>query len=181
MITFGKFPIPYLGKGDADFNLVPVDYIVDATCYLTHSQIGENKVYHLTDPRPYNAREAYRLICEELLGKKPFYTIPSFLVSGLLSIPAFRWWVMVEKETIQYTHLKTQYDCSQAVKDLQASGVRCPELADYIKAAVRFYKQHRNDPDKVILVDRARKKDGTSRQIAGYRGHHWDDERAYPG
>lgn len=173
---FARFPIPYVGKGDVDFNLVPVDYVVNAACYLAQSPKGENHVYHLTDPRPYKARDAFQLICSELIGKKPSFTLPLPVVSELLSIPAFRRWVMVEKETLEYFQLKAQYDCTQAAADLAGSGFECPDLADYIKVAVQFYKDHKNDPNKMILVDRGGKRRGMGGQKSGYRGHHWDSE-----
>lgn len=56
---FAKLPTPYLGKGEGEFNLVPVDYIVSATCFLAIDPRGGNKVYHLTDPNPYKARDVY--------------------------------------------------------------------------------------------------------------------------
>jgi thioester reductase-like protein len=173
---FAKWPIPYVGKGEALFNLVPVDYVVDATCYLAQHPKGEDKVYHLTDPRPYQAKDAYRMICEALIGKKPSYTLPSTLVYGLLSIPMFRRWVMVEKESIEYLHLKAEYDCTQALNDLEGSGVKCPDFSDYIKVAVEFYKQHRHDPEKMILVDQRDKKN-VGGEKSGYQGHHWDTGR----
>ncbi|SEN19360.1 SDR family oxidoreductase [Lihuaxuella thermophila] len=169
---FAKWPIPYVGKGEVPFNVVPVDYVVEATCYLAQHPAGENKVYHLTDPRPYLAKDAYRMICEALIGKKPSFTLPLTLVHGLLSIPAFRRWVMVEKESIEYFRLKADYDCTQTLKDLEGSGIACPDFKDYYRVAVHFYKQHRLDPEKMILVDQARNKNSVGAR-SGYRGHHW--------
>ncbi|MED0666820.1 SDR family oxidoreductase [Pseudobacillus badius] len=149
---FARLPIPYLGKGEGPFNLVPVDYIVEAACFLAMDPIGENKVYHLTDPEPYQAKEVYRLICEALTGKAPRYTVSPSAVASLLAVPAFRRWVMVEKETINYFLLETEYDCSQTLKDLQGTGITCPDFADYISMAVRFYKEHRQDHNKTIQI-----------------------------
>jgi hypothetical protein len=133
----------------------------------------------LTDPYPYKARDAFQLICTELIGKKPSYTVPLSVVSALLSIPAFRRWVRVEKETLEYFRLKAQYDCSQAAADLAGSGFECPNLADYIKVAVQFFKQHKDDPDKMILVDRGGKQRDLGGKKSGYTGHHWDTERNF--
>ncbi|CAM3024196.1 SDR family oxidoreductase [Paenibacillus sediminis] len=149
---FAAFPIPYVGKGEATLNLVPVDYIVNATSYLAHAEVAENKVYHLTDPSPYPVREAYALICRNLIGKEPSWTVPASFISSALSIPSFRRWTSVEKETIAYFNHPADYDTTQAAKDLEGSGVSCPDFADYIQIAVSFYKEHRHDPDKMIPV-----------------------------
>jgi nucleoside-diphosphate-sugar epimerase len=149
---FRRFPIPYVGKGVSPFNVVPVDYAVDAAVYLAHSDIGKNKVYHLTDPRPSPAREIYKMVCEEMLGKKPFWTIPVSVVSGALSIPAFRRWVRVEKETLEYFRIPAEYDSSQAQKDLEGSGIRCPDVKEYLAVCAAYYKVHRDDPDKMVPI-----------------------------
>ncbi len=149
---FARFPIPYVGSGEAYINLVPIDYIVDASTYLSHADVGEGKVYHLTDPKPYKARDAYQMITEALLDKKPAFTLPADLIYTALSIPAFRRWVSVERETIEYFRLKAEYDATQATRDLAESDVRCPDFADYIKIAVNYYKEHRHDVDKKIAV-----------------------------
>jgi len=99
---FSKLLIPYLGKGEGEFNLVPVDYIVGATCFPAINLRGGNKVYHLTGLNPYKARGVYRFICEALTGQTPKYMVFMYIVSSLLSVPAFQRWVMVEKETINY-------------------------------------------------------------------------------
>ncbi|WP_049665725.1 hypothetical protein [Bacillus sp. FJAT-27231] len=64
-----RLPIPYLGKGEGGFNLVPVDYIVSAACFLALDPRGENKVYPLTDPNLYKTKDVYRVICETLIGQ----------------------------------------------------------------------------------------------------------------
>jgi thioester reductase-like protein len=149
---FRHLPIPHIGRTRATINLVPVDYVVEATIYLAHSPSGVNKVYHLTDPDPKPIRHVYEKICGELLQKQPSWTIPISLVSAALSIPAFRRWVMVEKETLDYFQCESQYDCRQALADLKDSGIACPSFDSYVGHAVRYFSEHRADPNKVINV-----------------------------
>lgn len=149
---FAHFPIPYIGRGEAYVNIVPIDYVVDATTYLSHADVGVGKVYHLTDPKPYLARDAYRMIVKALLGKEPSYTISDRLIYAALSIPSFRRWVGVERETIEYFRLRAEYDATQAVQDLANSGIRCPDFADYVPVVTAYYQQHRHDEDKRIHV-----------------------------
>ncbi|MFS0823045.1 SDR family oxidoreductase [Bacillus sp. 1P02SD] len=93
-------PIPYLGKGDVLFNVVPYDYLIDATVYLSEAEGAERKTFHLTDPNPHQARDLYRMICEELLGKKPTWTISPRLVELGLSLSFMRKFFGVEKEAV---------------------------------------------------------------------------------
>nr|WP_157297489.1 SDR family oxidoreductase [Bhargavaea sp. CC-171006] len=149
---FSRMPIPYVGKGQALINLVPVDYIVEATVYLSRHPVGADKVYHLTDPNPYQAKEAFRLISQALTGKAPSFTMPHSTIRIMLSFPPLRRWVKVEKETLDYFRLEAVYDCTEAQRDLEPAGIKCPDFADYIPAAVEYYRLHRNDPAKLIEV-----------------------------
>lgn len=149
---FSKLPIPHLGKGEALFNVVPVNFVVDATAHLAHFPDAAHKVYHLVDPNPHSARDAFAMICQAQLGKIPRYTIPLSLVGVTLSIPALRRWIGVEKETLEYFAIGPVYDCSQATKDLGSLGISCPDLFSYIKTAVDFFLEHRDDQRKIIKV-----------------------------
>lgn len=63
--------IPFLGKSDAVINLVPIDYILNATVYLSFSSAGKGKTYHLTDPNPYIVTEIYKILLQfKIMQKK---------------------------------------------------------------------------------------------------------------
>lgn len=149
---FSRLPIPYLGRGDALFNVVPVNFVVEATTHLAHFKQAEKKVYHLVDPSPGSAREAYALICEAQLGTRPKYTIPLGLVTVILSVGAIRRWIGVEKETLAYFKIGPIYDSSNCRRDLSALSVTCPDFATYINTAVKYFGEHKSDPAKMIKV-----------------------------
>ncbi|MFJ5762600.1 SDR family oxidoreductase [Neobacillus sp. NPDC093182] len=94
--------LPRLGKGEAYVNLVPIDYIIQATAYLSFLEGNAGKTYHLTDPRPYRASEIYTFMMEELLHKKPMGTLPLSVGKWFLSIKPMRKYLGVEKEALEY-------------------------------------------------------------------------------
>ena len=144
--------IPYLGKGEGKGNFVPIDYIINASLYLSHSPKGVGKTYHLADPNPYKMKDIYRIVSEEYLGRKPVGTIPLSLAKAMLSIPFMRKWLRVEKESLDYFIFKAEHDCSQAEQDLARSGITCPDFKDAIKPVIAFYKEHKNDASKHIKI-----------------------------
>lgn len=150
---FARLPIPYIGGGEALINLVPIDYVVDATTFLAHDETAKSKVFHLTDPEPLTVREVYRLIAQTLVGKTPSYTLPSSFVSKTLSLSLIRKWVQVERETIDYFTLQAYYDSANTIKHLKGTGIVCPRLADYMTHKVDYYKKHRHEPEKLIKVN----------------------------
>ncbi|MGV3464199.1 MAG: SDR family oxidoreductase [Heyndrickxia sp.] len=145
--------IPYLGIGKAEGNFVPIDYILDATIYLSHEKVGIGKSYQLTDPKPYTIKEVYRMLMKEYLGKDPKGTIPLTVTKWALSFPAFRKWVRVEKEALDYFSCMAEYDCTQAQNDLYGSGISCPDLKDVIPGKVKFYDKHKNDEEKQLRIN----------------------------
>jgi nucleoside-diphosphate-sugar epimerase len=144
--------IPRLGKGEAYVNLVPIDYIIQATTYLSHLDKAAGKTYHLTDPNPYRASEIYEIMMKELLNKKPKGMIPLTMGKWFLSIKPMRKFLGVEKEALDYFTWKGQFDCTQAVNDLRDSGIICPDFKDGIKPMAAFYLKQKDNPAYQINI-----------------------------
>ncbi|MGG3469918.1 SDR family oxidoreductase [Neobacillus pocheonensis] len=144
--------IPRLGKGEAFVNLVPIDYIIQATTYLSFFDSAAGKTYHLTDPRPYRASELYEIIMKELLNKQPKGMIPLTLGKWFLSIKPIRKYLGVEKEALDYFSWKGAFDCTQAFNDLKDSGIICPDFKDGIKPMASFYLLQKDNPSYHINI-----------------------------
>ncbi|HEY2421700.1 MAG TPA: SDR family oxidoreductase [Neobacillus sp.] len=144
--------IPRLGKGAAFINLVPIDYIIQATTYLSFSEKASGKTYHLTDPRPYRASEIYEIMMKELVNKQPKGTIPLTLGKWFLSIKPMRKYLGVEKEALDYFTWMGQFDCSQATNDLKDSGIFCPDFKEGIKPMTTFYIEQKDNPNYQINI-----------------------------
>ncbi|WP_026566240.1 SDR family oxidoreductase [Bacillus sp. UNC41MFS5] len=144
--------IPRLGKGEAYVNLVPIDYIIQATTYLSQLDKAAGKTYHLTDPHPYRASEIYEIMMQEMLNKQPKGMIPLTLGKWFLSIKSIRKYLGVEKEALDYFTWKGQFDCTQAVADLRESGIACPDFKDGIEPMTSFYLQQKNNPTFQINI-----------------------------
>ncbi|TCS94821.1 SDR family oxidoreductase [Hazenella coriacea] len=145
--------IPYLGRGEAEGNFVPVDYIIEATLYLAHSEKGVGKTYHLTDPHPEPMKEVYQVVMKNYIKKEPVGTIPIPLAKGFLSIPMIRKWLRVEKEALDYFNCLAQYDCTQAQTDLKDSGIICPSFKETLTEMIQFYDKNKNDENKHIQIN----------------------------
>lgn len=144
--------LPRLGKGDAYVNLVPIDYIIQATTYLSFYEKGSGKTYHLTDPRPYRAAEIYDFMMMELMNKKPKGTLPLSVGKWFLSIRPMRKYLGVEKEALDYFTWMGDFDCTQAVSDLKGSGIVCPDFKDGLKPMTTFYLKQKDNPNYQIPI-----------------------------
>lgn len=140
--------LPYFGDGEPEGNFVPNDYVLKATSYLAIVPVGEGKTYHLTDPKPYKMRELQKMLAEHYLGRTPKEKLPVLFAKALMRLKPFRKWLHVEKEVMDYFTIHSSYDCSQAVADLQGSGISCPDLKNTIAPMIDFYRKYKDDQRK---------------------------------
>ncbi|MBT2678320.1 SDR family oxidoreductase [Bacillus sp. ISL-35] len=144
--------LPKLGTGETVVNLVPVDYIIEATTYLTFAEIGSGKTYHLTDPKPYKVSELYEMMMFELLKKQPVGSVPLSLAKAGLQFRGLRRYLGVEKEALDYFTWKGRFDSSQAQDDLKDSGIVCPDFRDGIASMAAFYRENKHKPHYQINI-----------------------------
>jgi nucleoside-diphosphate-sugar epimerase len=144
--------LPRLGKGEAYVNLVPIDYIIQATAFLSFLDRGAGKTYHLTDPHPYRASEIYSLMMKELMNKQPKGTLPLMVGKWFLSLKPMRKYLGVEKEALDYFTWMGHFDCTQALNDLQGSGIRCPDFKEGLKPMTAFYLKQKDNPNYQIPI-----------------------------
>lgn len=150
-LSFMPF-LPQLGKGDTVVNLVPVDYIIEATSYLTFAEIGAGKTYHLTDPKPYKVAELYEMMMYELLKKQPKGSVPLSLAKVGLNLRVLRRYLGVEKEALDYFTWRGNFDSSQAQDDLRDSGIQCPDFKEGISAMATFYRENKHNAHYQINI-----------------------------
>ncbi|ANC77023.1 hypothetical protein ABE65_009505 [Fictibacillus phosphorivorans] len=140
-----KFPIPYIGKTSSKIHLVPIDFIIEASVFLMHDRVGESKTYHVLSPNSPSIQEAYTLLCQELLGKKPSWTLNRKIAEQCLSISYISKWLGVPLETLSYFSHDATYDTSQLLQDLDGSGIECRSFNEYVGAIVNYYKNNAHD------------------------------------
>ncbi|TFJ94263.1 SDR family oxidoreductase [Lentibacillus salicampi] len=148
----GGLGVPYIGDGEPEGNFVPSDYILQAASFLAIDPVGVGKTYHLTDPKPYTMRELQEMLTEHYLGKTPKGKIPVTLIKAIMGLKPIRKWWHVEKEAMDYFITCSSYDCSQAVTDLQGSGISCPDLKDTLPSMISFYRKYKDDHRKQIEI-----------------------------
>ena len=130
------------GASDAEFNLVPRDFVVDALAYLSGIDESEGKVYHLADPDPPTTTELIKTF-GEALGKKRTIVVPypKGLVGGLLESldPDHD---LVKSGGLEYQTWSASFDCSNTIEDLEGSDVEFPRFEDYAENLVEFVREN---------------------------------------
>ncbi len=144
--------IPYLGRSSAFINVVPIDYILEASTYLSTLPEAAGKTVHLTDPNPHPVEEVYRRMVSEMTGKVPKARIPHQLAEWSLAVSPIRKFLGVEKESLDYLAWKASFDTGQAQILLNESGIRCADFLESMPQMVRFYELHKSDKKYQIVI-----------------------------
>jgi len=135
-----------LGRSDAPFNVVPVDYVVDAMSAAAQDPRMVGETLHLVDIKPLSARDLVDLLSIEYAGRPTRGRVPTALVSAVLSIPALRArFVDTPPESIAYLNHPVSFDTRRAVDLLGRHGLAPPRFESYVKAMVDFFRAHERD------------------------------------
>jgi thioester reductase-like protein len=139
-------PIPQFGRSAAPFNVVPVDFVVDALVAGSLSANAVGETLHLVDPEPVTASELLTLLAKEYAGREPSYRLPSALVEASLRFEFVRnLFAGAPSESIRYLNHPVRFDTRRAGDLLAAQGLRCPRFDEYVGAMVGFFREHEND------------------------------------
>lgn len=144
--------LPYFGDGVAEGNFVPIDYVLEATSYLSIHPIGTGKTYHLTDPAPYRMHDIQTLLSEAYIGKQPKGRIPVSIVRFALTAPFIRKWLRVEREALDYFLTQSSYSTAQASNDLKGTNITCPGFNHTAQAIIHYYRKYKDDYTKQIRI-----------------------------
>ena len=142
--------IPQFGRADAPFNVVPVDFVVEAAAAVAADAAAAGETMHLVDPRPLTAGELTEALSSEYAGRSPRGRVPSKLVEASLRLAPLRARLGgTPRESIVYLNHPVAFDTRRAVAVLEPHDLRAPSFRDYVGPMVEFFRAHEDDPELV--------------------------------
>lgn len=159
--------MPTVGIEGGRINIVPVDFIADATDHIAHKKGLDGRCFHLTDPEPRRIGEILNLFAKAAhapqmtmrVNAKMFSFIPSFVLDSVMSLAPVR---RIQKQVLQdlgipkdmftFVNYPTRFDTREAEKALKGSGISVPHLDDYAWVLWDYWERHL-DPD--LFIDRS--------------------------
>jgi len=159
--------MPTLGLEGGRINIVPVDYVVQATVHIAHKANLDGQCFHLTDPKPKRIGEVLNLFARAAhapqmtmrIDARIFNYIPSAITAGLRMLPPVRRitrQVMKDlglpPDMMNFVNYPTKFDNRETEKALKGSGIRVPRLDDYAWRLWDYWERHL-DPD--LFIDRS--------------------------
>jgi len=140
-------PLLQFGRSDSPFNVVPLDYVVEAIATAAGLPETEGETLHLVDPEPLSAGDLLKRLAEHYGARPPKGRIPPALAAAALRLPPVRArFGGTPRESIAYLNHPVVFDMRRAVDILGARGLTPPKFTDYAEALVRFFREHENDP-----------------------------------
>ncbi len=140
-------PVPQFGRSDASFNVVPVDFVVEAIAATAKDPAAEGMTLHLTDPEPLTAAELTSTLSREYAGREPKWRVPPRMVEHSLRSKLVRdRFGGAPPESIAYLNHPVMFDTRNAVRILSPHDLRPPNFGDYAEAMVRFFREREDDP-----------------------------------
>lgn len=142
-----KGPLATFGRSEAPFNVVPVDFIVDAIAALAHDEAAIGETLHLVDPEPVSAAELFCALAREYAGRQPKMRVPAKMVENSLRLkPVRSAFAGAPRESIQYLNHPVRFDTRRASALLARHGVDIPKFEEYVGKMVEFFRAHEDDP-----------------------------------
>jgi len=136
-------PLPQIGNGDAPFNVVPVDFVVDAIAAGRADAEVTGLTLHLVDPEPMSSAQLMRLLAREYAGREPSYRIPPGLVERSLRLRPVRSLLGgTPRESIAYLNHPVSFDTTNADGLRRRAGLEAPVFGDYVANIVRFFREN---------------------------------------
>lgn len=129
-------------SGDVCFHIAPVDFVTNAFYTIFEKNNAPGRVYHLGDPEPMRYDDFFDLVCEKWGRFKPLLRFPPKVMEALLKAPGMGEVFGVLPESFPYTYTNVSYSFDNAQRMLNGSGLRCPQVPEYIDVMIDYFVNH---------------------------------------
>ena len=161
--------VPVIGIEGGRINIVPVDFVVRAMVHIAHAKGHDGKCFHLVDPQPLRVGEVLNAIAKAahapsmslFVNAALFGFIPKGVRKAMMSLtPVRRIRDAVMKDLglpediMNFVNYPTRFDCRQAERALEGSGIVVPRLETYAWHLWDYWERNL-DPD--LQIDRTLK------------------------
>ena len=139
------------GTADAEFNVVPRDFVVDAIAHLSGREDTVGEVYQLCDPAPLSVPAFVDAVADATGHRVVSLPGTKSATTRLMSALESRSDVPAEPATIDYLDHPTRYACPNALRALEGTGIVCPPFESYVDDLVSFVRENPDVGDEPMV------------------------------
>jgi len=140
--TPAEIAIPFPGKGDTPLNIVPIDFVIEASHAIGRAGGVAGRTFHLADPHPLAARRVAEIVARAGGKRTARSHIPSNLAKALLRTPGIERFVRSPRAFVEQLSTAVRYDTRNADVILRGTGITCPPFETYAADLVAAVQQH---------------------------------------
>ena len=141
-----EVPLLLPGSGVVPLNIVPVDYVLRAASHIAQRPEGESRTFHLTDPNPLSARQAFEILGDVANRRAPFTgQLAAKLAHGLMKVPGVDRLVPREAALLNNLNTHVVYECSGTLELLAQTEIVCPPFETYADQLVAWVARYERE------------------------------------
>ena len=134
------------GEAQAPFHVIPVDFLIEATCAIAADPASVGKTFHIMDPQEKSLAE-FRSMVLDRFGIDEFpVPVSARLLRSLFLIPGVERLARTPRELLDYMDSEAKYDDANTRAVTAKAGIACPPIASYIDTLVAFVRSHPEIP-----------------------------------
>nr|WP_255193359.1 SDR family oxidoreductase [Natronobeatus ordinarius] len=143
-----SFSLP--GSAEAELNVVPRDFVIDAIAHLSGREDTVGEVYQLCDPAPLTVPQFVDALATAT-GHRTV-TVPTTKSIGRATMErlAARG-APLEPAALDYLDHPTRYACPNTHRALEGSGLECPPFESYVDRLVAYVLKHPDVGDEAMV------------------------------
>lgn len=133
-----------VGSPGVRFQMVPVDFVIEAIATLSARADAAGKTFHLTDPEPHTTEQIFDLFSQALYRARSWIRVPTSL-TALVAGSGIAEPLGLQRQSAPYFEHQATFDCVNTLDALDGSGVSVPRLETYADQLIAYFLTHEND------------------------------------
>ena len=122
--------------------MVPIDFVIEAMVALAKDERAIGATVQIADPAPLTTEQTFDEIAKVVGRRESWMTVPKNIVYPVLMAPGAPKITGLPHSAVPYFFLEQTYDTTRVFELLGAHGIECPQFENYVKALVKFVKEH---------------------------------------
>jgi thioester reductase-like protein len=138
-----QVPLPLPGDGVAPFNVVPIDFVVDAATTIHDDARAVGRTFHIVDPNPSSSRRVYERVVEREGKKLPRLSLGYKLTDRLLKLPGLEKLTREQRMAFASVNHLSFYSNRNTLELLDGTGISCPPIESYLDKLIDYAQKAR--------------------------------------
>jgi thioester reductase-like protein len=138
-----QVPLPLPGDGVAPFNVVPIDFVVDAATTIHGDARGVGRTFHIVDPNPSSSRRVYERVVEREGKRLPRLSLGYKLTDRLLKLPGLEKLTREQRMAFASVNHLSFYSNRNTLELLDGTGISCPPIESYLERLIDYAQRAR--------------------------------------